>query len=379
MGRERIVAAVCAGVLVSGVAVAVAGNGDGPTRPTAESRAAADVVTSSPTPSSSRPPAPPRRVEKTDRAPAGPKPAALPYPIPMGPVQPQPCPPPPPKGGPYQPKPLGAPAVPEGALWAPHPVKPRHVDLAAVSGKGMWLTTWADSHVDVARVVAQAKAAGLRSLWVRTGGSYQGYYGNPLLAALLPAAHAAGIRVVAWDFPTLSDPVADARRAGQALAFSVGGQRVDAFAPDVETPAEGVFQTPRRIALYLSLVREYAANRPVVATVPRPTDHNMAAYPYATEAPYVDAFAPMVYWSCNEPGLLARTAVERLSRWRPVNVVGQSYDMGPEGGRPGLPSGAEIWRYLDVTKRYGGIGASLYLYSQTGHAQWAALAAFPWR
>lgn len=378
MGRERVVAAVCAGVLLSGVAAAVAGSGGESSRPAAEARPTAEVAPATPTHPPSPTQAPPRTVEKAAPAPAAPKPAALPYPLPMGPVQPQPCPPPPPKGS-YQPKPLGAPKVPEGALWAPHPVRPRHVDLAAVSGKGMWLTTWADSHVDVAEVVARAKAAGLRNLWVRTGGSYQGYYGDPLLAALLPAAHAAGIKVVAWDFPTLSDPVADARRAAQALAFSVAGQRLDAFAPDIETPAEGVFQTAHRIALYLSLVRESAGNRPVVATVPRPTDHNMAAYPYATEAPYVDAFAPMVYWSCNEPGLLARTAVERLSHWRPVNVVGQSYDMGPEGGRQGLPSGAEIWRYLDVTKRYGGIGASLYLYSQTGPAQWAALSAFPWR
>lgn len=375
-----MLAAVCAGVLVAGASAAVAATGGGAAAPAAQTRTVREAVTPEVHETAAPPLKAPATAASTAPAPRPkPKPAALPYPVPMGPVQPQPCPPPPIAGGPYHPKPLDPPKVPEAALWAPHPIKPRHVDLAAVTGKGMWLTTWADSHLDVNEVVAKAKAAGLHNLWVRTGGSYQGYYGDRLLAALLPAAHAAGISVVAWDFPTLSDPVADAERARQALSFRVAGQRLDAFAPDIETTAEGVYQTTRRMTLYLSLVREAAGNRPVVSTVPRPTDHNMKTYPYAAQAPYVDAFAPMVYWSCQEPGLLAKTAVDRLSRWRPVNVVGQSYDMGPEGGRHGLPSGAEIWRYLDVTKRTGGIGASLYLYSQTGPAQWAALAAFPWR
>jgi hypothetical protein len=61
-----------------------------------------------------------------------------------------------------------------------------------------------------------------------------------------------------------------------------------------------------------------------------------------------------------------------------VHLIGQSYDMGPEGGRPGLPSAREIWRFLDVAKRSGAVGASLYLYSETRAPQWRALSAYPW-
>jgi hypothetical protein len=243
----------------------------------------------------------------------------------------------------------------------------------------MWLTTWPTSHVDVARVVAQARHAGLRQLWVRTGGTPQGWYGARILDTLLPAAHAAGIDVIAWDFPMLSDPMADVQRARLALTGTFGGQRIDGFSPDIETINEGTFNTPRRVRLYLSYVRRYAGDRPVVATVMRPTAYQLATYPYRAEAPYVDVFAPMVYWSCNEPGALARASLRPLVHLRPVHLIGQSYDMGPEGGRHGLPTAREIWRFLDAARRAGAVGASLYVYDETRAPQWKALSRYPWR
>src|SRR5437764_1296452 len=123
--------------------------------------------------------------------------------------------------------------------------------------------------LDVPKVVAQARAAGLRQLWIRTGGTPQGWYGRKFLDALLPAAHAAGIAVVAWDFPKLSDPVADAKRATLAVTGTFAGQHIDAFSPDIETVYEGTFNTGRRVQLYLSIVRHAAGNVPIVATVMR--------------------------------------------------------------------------------------------------------------
>jgi hypothetical protein len=269
--------------------------------------------------------------------------------------------------------------VKTSALPVALPVLPRHVSLRAVGGKGMWLTTWADTKVDVATVVARAKAAHLRQLWVRTGGTKQGFYGHRVLDALLPAAHAAGVAVIAWDFPQLSDPVADADRAAHTLAASYGGHRLDGFSPDIETINEGTFNAATRVRVYLSRVRRAAGNLPLIATVMRPTSYQLRTYPYRAEAPYVDAFAPMVYWSCNEPGSLVLQSFRALAKLRPVHMVGQSYDMADEGGRHGLPTGREIWRFLDVSKRVGAVGASLYLYSETRSAQWRALTAYPWR
>lgn len=273
----------------------------------------------------------------------------------------------------WTPKPLGAPKVADVALPAALTPRQKATALGAITGKGIWVTNWPKDDVDVRAVVAKAKAAGLTSIWVRSGGSRQGYYGDRVLPSLVPAAHRAGLKVVAWDFPFLSDPVADAVRARQALATGI-----DAFAPDVETSAEGTYASSRRVTLYLSLVRAYAGERPIAATVPRPTPKRLASFPYAAFAPYADVFVPMVYWSCNEPGLLVAQSLQQLGRWLPVAPVGQAYDMRTDGGRAGLPSRAETWRFLDSARRGGAVGASLWTIETVGADQWSALSSYPW-
>ena len=295
-----------------------------------------------------------------------------PYPLPAGPVQPEPCPPPP--GPPLPPpKPLGPPRVAERAIPVVGSPPPRHADLAAISGKGMFLTLFPGTGLDVAAVVAMARADGLRQLWVRTGSSNNGYFAGPILRALVPAAHAAGVAIIAWDFPTLSDPARDAARAAAALRAGVDG-----FGADIESAAEGTYLTSRRVAYYLSLVRAAAGARPLVAIVPRPTPYWLTAYPYRAEAPFVDAYAPMVYWSCVEPGAAVSSSIAALAGMRPVAPIGQDYDMASEGGRHGLPSGREIWRFLDVARRDRAIGASLYDLESGGESQLAALGDYPW-
>jgi hypothetical protein len=294
------------------------------------------------------------------------------YPLPAGPVWPEPCPPPPLPPGP-PPRPLGPPKIAEDAVPVVTAPPPRHVSLSAISGKGIWLTLFRRSRLDVPAVVALAHANGLHQLWLRTGSSHEGFFGGPILKALLPAAHAAGIAVIAWDFATLSDP---ARDAGRAIAALRAG--ADGFAADIESATEGTYLTIRRVAYYLSLVRAAAARVPLVAIVFRPSSYWLSVYPYRTEALFVDAFAPMVYWSCDEPGAAVGDAIDELAPLRPVVPIGQDYDMASEGGRHGLPSGRAIWRFLDVAHRSGAVGASLYDLELGGQSQLAALAGYPW-
>ena len=302
------------------------------------------------------------------------------YPLPAGPVQPEPCPPPPHRPGP-PPRPLGKPVVAESKVPRPVTVPTRRPDLDPIKGTGTWVTVFRGGTIDAAGIVRQTAAAGEHSIWIRVGSTHDGFYGSSVLPALLPLAHAAHITVVGWDFPTLSSPVADAGRAWAALKYrSPSGDRLDGFSADIETKTEGVFLTAKRVQAYLSRVQRVAYSRPVIATVYRPTDSWWyGPYPYHAEAPYVDAFAPMVYWSCTEPGTATAQAVSRLrSLGRPVHAIGQAYDMGDYGGRPGLPTGREIWRFLDVAKRGGAMGASLYLFSQTTAGEWKAMASYPW-
>jgi hypothetical protein len=374
---SRLIALGAAAALAAGVVAVATHDEPAKQQPQAAHRSLAGP---SPVPTAPVGPSPtvaPRPAPKAEPA-KRPVQAAPLFALPAKPAYPRPCPPPPiPPGPPFKPP---HPEVKARDLPAAVAVpRHRHVDISAVSGKGIWLTTWPDTHLDVARLVARARAAGLRQIWVRTGGSIQGWYGDNFLPALLPAAHAAGLKVIAWDFPFLSDPLHDVRRAAKVLTGRFGGERIDGFSPDIETISEGTFDTERRVRIYLSRVRRLAGSMPVIATVLRPTPAMLASYPYRAEARYVDVFAPMVYWSCTEPGVATAQAIAPLARLRPVHVIGQSFNMGSMGGRHGLPSGREIWRFLDVAKRHGAVGASLYLYEQTHRPQWRALTRYPWK
>ena len=293
------------------------------------------------------------------------------------------CPPPPRPPGtgtpapPYRPPRL----VPEAALPAAQPAPAVSNDLSAVSGKGMWIwKTLQTEGGDVDAVVARATAAGLRQVWVRVGDSKDGFYAADYLSRLVPKAHRAGLAVVGWGFPFLHDPEADAAWSIDAVNWrGPDGARLDGFSPDIELAPEGVILTERRITVYLGLVRPAAGTMPIIATVYRPTDARWnGSYPYRAIAPYVDAFAPMVYWGCVEPGAATLQSVERLASLKPVHVIGQGYDAGPEGGRAGHPSATETVRFLDVARRSGAVGASMWVWQFMSGEQWDALSTYVW-
>jgi hypothetical protein len=271
--------------------------------------------------------------------------------------------------------------VAEAALPPARPAPAVSADLGPLEGKGMWIWKHLQTEKgDVDAVVARAREAGLRQLWVRVGDSRDGFYAADYLSRLVPRAHKAGLSVIGWGFPFLHDPVSDAAWSIEAVTWrGPDGSRLDGFSPDIELASEGVVLTERRITLYLGELRPAAGDMLLVATVYRATDARWnGTYPYRAIAPYVDAFAPMVYWGCAEPGGAARESIERLASLKPVHVIGQGYDAGPEGGRAGAPSATETVRFLDVSIRSGARGASLWVWQSIPGEQWDALAAFPW-
>jgi hypothetical protein len=246
----------------------------------------------------------------------------------------------------------------------------------------MWIWEWGSTDGgNAAEMVQQAVSAGLHQLWIRVGDSMNGFYGADELDALVPVAHAHGIAVIAWGFPYLWDPVGDAGWTAQILDWrAADGQRVDGYSADIEESTEGVMLSAQRAAVYLELVRQAAGSRPVVATVYPPTDVNWkGAYPYRAMAPYVDAFAPMVYWECTDPGTDSAQDVARLSTLRPVHVIGQAFNFAGEGGRTDSPSAAEIDEFLSAGRRAGALGASFWVWQEATSEEWGAVAGFPWR
>jgi hypothetical protein len=228
-------------------------------------------------------------------------------------------------------------------------------------------------------VVDRAMSAGLQQIWVRTGDSQNGFYAADQLAQLVPLAHARGLDVIAWGFPYFYDPVGDAQWSLQVLQWhTADGQRVDGFSPDIETAGEGVMLSGQRVALYLSMLRPARDGRPLVATVYPPTDHWLANYPYAEMAPYVDAYAPMVYWECRDPGAAADESVSRLRPMKPVTVIGQAFGMGDVGGRAVQPGASEMNRFMGVARQDGAIGGSFWVWQTSNDEEWATLRAYPW-
>ena len=300
--------------------------------------------------------------------------------------------PPPPRRGTGTPAPTWRPPVlvPEADLPEPLAAPPvsavpgvqaTQAGLAALEGKGMWVWKYRQTEAgDPDAIVRRAVDAGLSQLWVRVGDSRDGFYGASVLDGLVPRAHAAGLAVIGWGFPFLHDPVGDAAWSAEVLAWrGPGGVALDGFSPDIELATEGVVLTERRVRVYLGLVRQAAGSRLVVATVYRPTDRLwFGTYPYTAIAAYVDAFAPMVYWGCSEPGEATVQALERLSALRPVHVIGQAYDMASEGGRTGPPDANETVRFLEVARRRGAVGASFWVWQSAPAEQWVAITGFPW-
>lgn len=292
------------------------------------------------------------------------------------------CPPPPhapePTSPPWHPSVLvpdsQLPPVASPAAWKS--------DLTPLRGTGMWIWQWQYTDGgDPAAVVAQARASHLGQLWVRVGDSLNGFYGAAELNELVPAAHAAGLAVIAWGFPYLYDPVGDARWTAKVLAWHTpDGQTVDGYSADIERPSEGVDLTARRTAVYLQAVRRVAGSRLVVATVYPPTDANWQSggYPYTAIAPYVDAFAPMIYWECTDPGTDATGDVARLATLRPVHVIGQAFNLADVGGRAVAPSGAEIDEFLQASEKAGALGGSLWVWQDADPQEWAAIGGYRW-
>ena len=245
----------------------------------------------------------------------------------------------------------------------------------------MWIWEWSDTDQGSAlQVVSQAVADGLHQVWVRVADSKHGFYGSNELDALVPVAHAHGLDVVAWGFPYLWDPVGDAEWTTQILDWrGPGGQQIDGYSADIEKPTEGVQLSAQRAAVYLELVRKAAGNRLVVATVYPPSDSNWSGgYPYQAMAPYVDAYAPMVYWGCTDPGAEAALDVERLSTLRPVHVIGQAFNFASVGGRTVSPSAAEISEFMAAGEKAGAVGASFWVWQEATTQEWDAVTGFRW-
>ena len=278
-----------------------------------------------------------------------------------------------------------APAPPPVVEHEPEPVVEEPAERWLPTGTGMWLHDWVRTeNGDAPAVVAKAKAAGFTHLFVQTGSTKKGWIGEEVLSELLPATKGKDLAVIAWDFPKLIDPEADAQRLVDAATWRRPGvPRVAAVAPDVETRAEGTHISAEAVTRYYSTLRsKLPPEVAILATVPWPSEKRIGSYPYHATDPFTDAWIPMAYWYNRDPGTVTATSMQWLSRFgKPVMPVGQGYDGRLDA--PYLPPdpdpAASVQAFVDAARAGGARSISLWSWQTTDVPQWATLGKASWQ
>jgi hypothetical protein len=258
--------------------------------------------------------------------------------------------------------------------------------LEAYQGLGAWLDIYnANLYRQPNRVAEGLAARGVKTRYLQTTnyrrrGPFQ--FQQPM-GKLLEAAHARGIRVVAWYLPDLVRLKRDLTWALAAIRYrSPSGQRFDSFGLDIESSVVKKYWVRNRRLLQLSAQIRQAVGPeyPLAAIIPsarmlqiRP-DY-WPGFPFARLAGIYDVFMPMSYYSYRDYGSLAVHAyvaqtVELIRRKTrdpeiPIHVIG------------GIADGSnrsETLAFVRAARQYGLLGASLYDYKITGPEDWEALA-----
>ena len=298
-------------------------------------------------------------------APSAPAPAAEGPPVPKAPAPQRIAPPFPPVVDPE----------PEEAAPPPPPVVPARRGALPV-GKGMWI--WRSERAeggDPRAIVHRARAMGFTHLYVRTASLREGFYAAGFLNRLLPSAHAAGLRVYAWDFPYLHNVAGDVERALQAIRHvTPDGHRVDGYVADIELRSMGVnIFSHTAQAFGAGLRRAVGPNYPLIACVPRPSPQ-IVHYPFADVVASFDAVAPMVYWMHRDPVSDIAGAFRDLARFgKPIIPVGQAYDARSEGGPPGVPPRDQLLRFMKAGEELGASGVSWWSWQHADQQAWDAI------
>jgi hypothetical protein len=275
---------------------------------------------------------------------------------------------------------LAALAGPSNALARP--------SKEAYRGPGAWIDIYDGNLLADPFTIASALALHrIRTIYVETAN-----FTNPPvasidfpvgLAALIDAAHANGIKVVAWYLPGFKNLKRDLRRSLDAIRFtSVAGGRFDSFALDIEANAvRSDSLRNRRVENLSRRIRRAVGRRyPLGAIVPdaRSTSVSLPSlwprFPYRRLRKYYDVFLPMAYSSFRGKGASFvygyTTANVRYVRQMtgdatlPVHVIGGIAD------KLGSSEDAMVVR---AALEQRALGASFYKLASSGDEEWQAL------
>ena len=261
---------------------------------------------------------------------------------------------------------------------------------SAYAGLGTWLDIYAtQSWAHPEQEVAAMARDGARTLYLQTGNYEQSVdLVRPQgLGRFIDAAHAAGIRVVAWYLPSFLYPAQDTRRALAAIRFrSAKGERFDSFALDIE--ASLVKRVPLRSKRLLQISARLRAavghSYPLGAIIPSPVGIRRHPkywrhFPYRALVHYYDVLLPMAYATDRHiRGIgdtraydVADIAIIRARTGKPhvpIHLI---------GGLANAMGARAIAGFMAAVGDCEPLGYSLYAFSVTRPSSWKALATPP--
>lgn len=271
-------------------------------------------------------------------------------------------------------------AAPAGA-----PAGAASADVTSFQGLGAWVDLY-DPHLLAApgRTVASLAGRGVRTIYLETS-NYQmphALMNRASLGQYVDAAHARGMRIVAWYVPSFLDLREDLRRSMAAVRFrSPGGEAFDAFGLDIEATrvADWGERSRRAVELSKQIRRAVGPEYPLAAIVlPPPLLDDSPSYwpgfPFKGLAPHYDAFLPMGYWTYRYGGLGgAYDFTVRTIEGLRARTGRPSLPIHPIGGIADAVDADEVRGFARAVREYGAIGASLYDVGTSDDLDWAGL------
>jgi hypothetical protein len=255
------------------------------------------------------------------------------------------------------------------------------------AGLGTWVDIYSPAWNDPEAAVATMAKRGVKTLYLETGNySHAAPVFRPADAGrFIDAAHAAGIRVIAWYLPAFLNLDRDMDRVDGAIDFrSAGGHRFSGFALDIEaTVVKSLALRDHRLLTLSARIRHAVRPRyPLGAITPSPV--GMSEYfwpdiPYSSLTHYYKAFLPMAYSTMK--GIHGRLGTRSYLASTVSAIRTASGD--PKfpihliGGLSGSMGGKETAGFMHAVGATSPVGYSLYAFDQTTASAWRALARRP--
>jgi hypothetical protein len=236
--------------------------------------------------------------------------------------------------------------------------------------------------------IAAMAPKGVRTLYLETGNYRQktDLVRPAALARFIDAAHAAGIRVVAWYLPSFASPARDLRRSLAAIRFrTAAGGRFDSFALDIEasvvTPAS--VRNTRLLRLSAQIRAAVGPRYSLGAIIPSAVGIRLhptywPGFPYRELARIYDVFVPMAYFTyhATEPAAVREYLSESITVIRartgnpavPIHLIG---GLSEDTGR------AQARAFVQAVGDCAPVGYSLYEFPSTSRAAWSLLRSPP--